>query len=85
MERRDYTPTKLSQLTHLTNVNASNRINFDRNHSPLQYSRPELTHTPDYTHKSITPDYTHKSVAPDYTEVAISKDYDCLKLQVRQM
>ena len=52
MDRRDYTPTKLSQFTALSHVNQTNQTNksiLDRSKIGVDYSRADLSH------KSIGP------------------------------
>jgi hypothetical protein len=56
-ERREYTPTKLSKLTNITNNNnpSSIRQTVDFGKSPIEYVRPEYTRTTQENHKSIGP------------------------------
>lgn len=48
-ERREYTPTKVSKLTNITNNNPSSiRQTADYSKSPIEYVRPEYSR-PEYT------------------------------------
>ncbi len=55
-ERREYTPTKLSKLTNITNNNPSSiRQTADYSKSPIDYVRPDYARTSQENHKSIGP------------------------------